>query len=192
MNYPIVETFFSIQGEGTQVGRPVNFIRLAGCPINCDFCDTDKDVKETVSSYELAHRMKPGFPVVITGGEPCIHDLNPLIEELRRDFLIYLETSGAFIIPTGVPLVSVSPKKDRHFTKQAADLAHEVKWLVPVWTLEEIRTLSKFFTRGPHHFIQPVNTFLGIDSNNVRLAIETATTLNWPISVQLHKLLKVR
>jgi len=193
MEYPIVETFFSIQGEGFHVGRPVNFIRLAGCPIDCEFCDTDKESKETLTEYQLVERMRKGFPVVITGGEPCIHNLTSLTSGLReKGFPIYLETSGTQPITGSFNYVAVSPKKTHHFTKQAAELADEVKWLVPLWTLEEIQLLSRFFTYLAKHFIQPVNDFRGINAQNVKLAIEVATALNWPISIQMHKVIHAR
>jgi organic radical activating enzyme len=192
MQYPVVETFFSIQGEGKFVGNMMNFIRLAGCPINCEFCDTDKSAKRSMDPHLLAISMTKGFPVVITGGEPCIHDLKPLVEELRcAHFSIHLETSGAFPIRSTFDYVAVSPKKSHHFTQEAAREANEVKWLVPLWTLEEIQTLMGFFDNAVH-FIQPINDFATANSRNVSLAMKYATELKLPISVQMHKLLRVR
>jgi organic radical activating enzyme len=193
MEYPIVETFFSIQGEGANVGAPVNFIRLAGCPVNCSFCDTDKRVKETVTEYQLASRMRKGFPVVITGGEPCIHNLSFLTDVLHaQGFKVLLETSGTQPITGLFEYIAVSPKKTSHFTKHAADEADEVKWLVPEWSLEEIKVLDEFFTRATHRYIQPVNDAFTVNRNNVQKAMQIATELNWPVSIQLHKVIGVR
>ena len=193
MEYPIVETFFSIQGEGAHVGEPCNFIRLAGCPINCEFCDTDKKVKETLTELQLVKRVRTGYPVIITGGEPCIHDLGPLTEALYRYYFnVRLETSGSQPITGSYSYIAVSPKKTHHFTRQAASKAHEVKWLVPTWTLEEILLLKEFFTNAPKHFIQPVNNYLTVNKDNVKKALAIATYLQWPVSIQMHKVIGVR
>jgi organic radical activating enzyme len=193
MDYPIVETFFSVQGEGMHAGHLVNFVRLAGCPINCDFCDTDKREKESQNEFAIARRMTKGFPVVITGGEPCIHDLRPLTKALSDSiFPVWLETSGAYPLTGQFGHVAVSPKKAAHFRIDVARNTHEVKWLVPEWTLEEIVVLIPFFPSWTRHSIQPINDFLGINTLNVKGAMIVAETLKLPLSIQLHKILKVR
>ena len=192
MEYPVVETFFSIQGEGYHTGQPCNFIRLAGCPINCKFCDTNKEVKEVRTQATLVKRMTKGYPVVITGGEPCIHDLGPLTTDLHYgNFQIWLETSGIAVTPYYADYVAVSPKVGHHFRKDVASRADEVKWLVPEWSLEEIQVLSEFFAKA-EHYIQPVNDYLMVNKENVQKAIQIATYLKWPVSIQMHKIIGVR
>jgi len=76
MEFPVVEMFYSIQGEGKFAGVPSVFIRLAGCTRQCPFCDTDfKEVKEVVTLGEMKERLKKyrGINVVWTGGEPLLH-----------------------------------------------------------------------------------------------------------------------
>lgn len=120
--YPVHETFYSWQGEGCHLGRAAFFIRLFGCPVQCPWCDSagtwhpefvPKKVPRRTAS-ELADEAaaeRPEF-VVITGGEPCIHDLAPLTSELaKRGLKAHLETSGAYPITGDIAWVTVSPKR---------------------------------------------------------------------------------
>jgi 7-carboxy-7-deazaguanine synthase len=101
--YPVNETFLSWQGEGVHLGRKAFFIRLQGCPVKCTWCDSastwhpqfvPKDLRRA-SAADLAAEAVAARPefVVLTGGEPCIHDLAPLVEALRSVGLpAHLET----------------------------------------------------------------------------------------------------
>lgn len=101
----INETFASIQGEGIYSGRPAIFIRLAGCMLNCYFCDTDfENTSFTASPEQLLTTIKVTHKtnlVVITGGEPLAQNIIPLIDMLvRRGYQVQIETSGAaFFLP---------------------------------------------------------------------------------------------
>ncbi len=120
--YPVHETFYSWQGEGCHLGRAAFFIRLFGCPVQCPWCDSagtwhpdfvPKKVprRTAVELAGEAAKERPEF-VVITGGEPCIHDLAPLTGELARQGLkSHLETSGAYPITGDIFWVTVSPKR---------------------------------------------------------------------------------
>lgn len=100
--YPVNDIFHSIQGEGVFSGTPCTFIRLQGCPVGCPWCDT-RDSWERIkpeglymSAEDLASKVRHTH-VVITGGEPLIHDLDELIGKLRsRDYIVQVETCGAF------------------------------------------------------------------------------------------------
>jgi organic radical activating enzyme len=96
MLYPVNETFYSLKGEGKWTGFPMFFIRLSGCNLNCDFCDTphrDHSKKSIKDLVELA-QCHPSKRVVITGGEPTLHNLEPLIDALwSKGFSCHLETN---------------------------------------------------------------------------------------------------
>lgn len=141
MTYPVNETFLSWQGEGVHLGRKAFFIRLQGCPVRCSWCDAastwhpahvPRDIRRA-SATELAESAAAARPefVVLTGGEPCIHDLNPLVEALAAKGLpVHLETCGAFALPRGLAWVTVSPKWAKPPLAEVLAAANELKVIV--------------------------------------------------------------
>lgn len=115
---PVVEIFHSLQGEGKLVGVPSTFVRLAGCPLCCRWCDTryawDTTAAPRMTGGEIVARVRafPATHVVITGGEPFVHgELPALAEELARSgFHITLETAGIIYRKARCHLMSISPK----------------------------------------------------------------------------------
>lgn len=126
---PVSEVFVSLQGEGPRAGRIVTFIRLGGCNLACSWCDTPYTWDHTkyklaeenpqTSVVDLMQRVEPGMDVVITGGEPLIHQARPVWAELLRALRkagchISIETNGTIApSPTTMTFVrhySVSPK----------------------------------------------------------------------------------
>jgi len=139
--YPVNETFLSWQGEGVHLGRKAFFIRLQGCPVKCTWCDSastwhpqyvPKNIRKA-SANELAKEAaesKPDF-VVLTGGEPCVHDLVPLLNALKAVKLkVHLETCGAYPIPEGLDWVTVSPKWAKLPVAESLAKADEVKLII--------------------------------------------------------------
>ncbi len=138
---PVHERFFSWQGEGVHMGRRAAFIRLFGCPVHCPWCDSagtwhpdhipDKIGRHTpqdLADEAAAHH--PSF-VVITGGEPAIHDLRALTAALHAHGLpVHVETSGAFALQGAFDWVTVSPKIWRMPVDDVLRQAHEVKIIV--------------------------------------------------------------
>jgi 7-carboxy-7-deazaguanine synthase len=115
---PVVEAFHSIQGEGCWMGTSAFFIRLAGCDVGCPWCDTKQSwpVKPhpLVPIDELVRQAQAAQPqiVVITGGEPLMHDLSSLTEALQQAGLrIHLETSGSHPFSGTFDWVTLSPKR---------------------------------------------------------------------------------
>jgi len=91
----VVEIFDSIQGEGTFIGTPATFIRLYGCNLRCMWCDTKYALEGTYKNLDvdaIISKVKK-FHVVLTGGEPLIHDLSELIRKLVTDRFIQIETN---------------------------------------------------------------------------------------------------
>lgn len=109
--YSLNEIFYSIQGEGCHTGRPGTFIRLSGCSLACEWCDTDHSVKRKMEAEDIASEALILQPVkskifhsngidhkpfaVITGGEPTIHELRPLAAALKAlGFYVAVESNG--------------------------------------------------------------------------------------------------
>lgn len=139
--YDVFEYFHSFQGEGAHSGRSAFFIRLFGCPIRCPWCDSagtwggpdgNAQVKK-IAAEELAASAVAANPdfVVITGGEPAIHDLTALCDALHAGNLrVHLETSGAFPVRGNVDWITLSPKVNRLPTPENWMRAAELKLIV--------------------------------------------------------------
>lgn len=115
---PLMEAFYTIQGEGTHSGVPAYFIRLAGCDVGCVWCDvkesweTSKWPTVPVHEIVLEATKYPGRIAVITGGEPLMYDLGPLTFALKQaGFKTHIETSGAHPFSGDFDWVCFSPKK---------------------------------------------------------------------------------
>jgi organic radical activating enzyme len=165
--YPVNETFLSWQGEGVHLGRKAFFIRLQGCPVKCAWCDSastwhpqfvPKLVRKATAS-ELAAEAKAADPqfVVITGGEPCVHDLAPLVAALGALGLpAHLETCGAYPVVSGLAWITVSPKWAKPPLAESLKRADEVKLIVEApdsvarWTREVGGRWS-----APHVWLHP-------------------------------------
>ena len=93
---PVMEQFYTIQGEGFNTGRAAYFIRLGGCDVGCIWCDVkeswdaDAHPRQSVAQLVAAVLAYPGRNVVITGGEPLMHDLGPLTDGPARSGLPHL------------------------------------------------------------------------------------------------------
>ena len=135
--YPVMEVFPTLQGEGKYTGSPSYFIRLAGCDVGCSWCD----VKESwpvedhpqIKIDELVLGAKnSGLPmVVVTGGEPCMYNLEPLTTALKNEGLkIHLETSGAHPISGDFDWITLSPKKFKACLPGSYLKANELKIVV--------------------------------------------------------------
>ena len=134
---PIMEQFYSIQGEGFYSGRPAYFIRLGGCDVGCVWCDVkeswDKNMHphvEVHSIVESALNVSAKF-AVITGGEPAMHDLELLVKSLQNKKIeVAIETSGCYPIKPSVDWYCFSPKKFKNPIEEAYEKADELKVII--------------------------------------------------------------
>lgn len=137
MMLPLMEAFYTIQGEGTFSGHPAYFIRLGGCDVGCVWCDVKESwegekwpvvsIKDIVSGALVY----PSRLVVITGGEPLMYELGPLTNLLRENgFTINMETSGAHPYSGTFDWVCFSPKKFKKPHPSIYEQADELKVVV--------------------------------------------------------------
>ena len=224
MIYPISEIFQSIQGEGSHQGIPMSFIRFAGCSVGkmipkeersgilpeyyerCHIwngtsfvCDTDYRVKERLSVKQILERVPDSrIWISLTGGEPLIHDLLPLINALeKRKHPISLETSGTIEIPEYLlhshrVYIRISPKWN--MIEKNLMLADELKFLVDdSFSEQATEHLLKGLPSSIKVWLQPVNGVLAVSKRNVYRCIEILSRHpNWGLSSQLHKFLTLR
>jgi len=185
------EIFYTIQGEGTWTGTPAVFVRLAGCNLACDFCDTDYSTKFFASVAEVVAKVRAlggDCPmVVLTGGEPLAQAETPaLIEALLGDGRrVHIESNGTVFteLPKDVWLC-VSPKE--RVDPRMATRADEVKLIVDTRVPEEHLPL---FESQSTILLQPE----GNKTANVALALEYAKAhpKRFRLSLQTHKFIGV-
>ncbi len=188
----LAEIFYSIQGEGTWSGTPAVFVRLAGCNLACEFCDTDYSLKKLASIDDVVARVRElggDCPMVIlTGGEPLAQSATPaLIDALRRDGRrVHIESNGTIYanLPTDVWLC-VSPKE--RVDVRMAERADEAKLIVDRRVPEEHLPL---FPKLPVILLQPE----GNKKANIELALDYALAhpQRFRVSLQTHKMIGVR
>lgn len=137
VSYPIMEHFYTLQGEGAYAGCAAYFIRLGGCDVGCVWCDVKEswpmDAHPRLTVDEIINEVKQhtGKIVVITGGEPTMHDLAPLTNVLKlAGYRTHIETSGTYPLTGSWDWVTLSPKKFKPTLATNYHLANELKIVV--------------------------------------------------------------
>ena len=137
ITYPVMEHFYTLQGEGYHAGRPAYFIRLGGCDVGCVWCDVKESWDETAHPplpinqiINEIQKTNTNF-VVITGGEPAMYDLTELVNTLQaNNFEVAIETSGCYPLQGDVNWYCFSPKKFKKPTDEAYHKAKELKVVI--------------------------------------------------------------
>lgn len=134
---PVMESFYTLQGEGLFTGQAAYFIRLGGCDVGCIWCDVKESwdaaahPQRAVDELVAEASSHPARIVVVTGGEPLMHDLGPLTAALRKAGLrAHIETSGAHPFSGEWHHVCLSPKKFKAALPEAYQRADELKVIV--------------------------------------------------------------
>lgn len=137
MELPVMEQFYTIQGEGAYSGRAAYFIRIAGCDVGCVWCDVkeswDASAHETLSVHHLIQQVVETNTqfCVITGGEPAMYDLNALIEGLKsKGIETAIETSGCYALRGDIDWYCFSPKKFKAPVPESYSRANELKVVI--------------------------------------------------------------
>jgi len=195
---PIMEHFFSIQGEGFHSGRAAYFIRIAGCDVGCVWCDVkeswDAEKHEHQSIEQLVKTVKEsncGF-CVITGGEPCMYDISELTDKLKNEGIeIALETSGCYKLIGNVDWYCFSPKKFKAPQEEAYKKACELKVIIShssdlAWAeahANKVNSSCKLFLQAEW---SKQEQFLPLIIEYVK------ENPKWRISIQTHKHMDIR
>ena len=134
---PVMEHFYTLQGEGFHQGKAAYFIRLGGCDVGCVWCDVkdswdaEKHPKYDVGSLKSEVMKTPAQIVVITGGEPLMHNLDELTNDLQAaGYKTHIETSGAYPLSGTWDWICLSPKKFKAPLAEIILLANELKVIV--------------------------------------------------------------
>jgi 7-carboxy-7-deazaguanine synthase len=136
-SYSVMEQFYTLQGEGYHQGRAAYFVRLGGCDVGCVWCDVkeswDASNHPSMTVDEIVEQINatPAQMVVITGGEPFMYDLEPLIDALHDlGYEVNIETSGAYPVSGQPDWICISPKKFKAPLAGVLPLAHELKVVI--------------------------------------------------------------
>ena len=134
---PVMEHFYTLQGEGFHQGKAAYFIRLGGCDVGCVWCDVkdswdaEKHPRIEVGGLMSDVEKTPAQIVVITGGEPLMHDLTELTRHLRSaGYKTHLETSGAYPLTGTWDWICLSPKKFKAPLSEILPKANELKVII--------------------------------------------------------------
>lgn len=196
VKYPLVEDFYTIQGEGAHSGRPAYFIRTAGCDVNCWWCDVkeswDEEKHPRTSTGEIVKRaVQSGAQfAVITGGEPLLHNLEPLTVRLKQEGLdVHIETSGSSPLSGHLDWVTLSPKRFKKPMDENFPYVDELK--VVVLKNKDIEWAELNAQKCPPEtrlLLQPEWETPG----SIKLIVDyVKQNPQWGISLQTHKFINV-
>ena len=194
---PVMEHFYTLQGEGFHQGKAAYFIRLGGCDVGCVWCDVkdswdaSKHPVLDIESLTLKVKETPSEMVVITGGEPLMHNLDALTSALQSAGLkTNIETSGAHPLSGHWDWICLSPKKTMNPLPEVYQKANELKVIVYnkndfEWATEQAGKVNKDCLL----FLQPEWS----KSNEMMpLIVEFVKThQNWMVSLQSHKYMNI-
>jgi organic radical activating enzyme len=194
---PVMEHFYTIQGEGNYTGSAAYFIRLAGCDVGCVWCDVkeswivNKNQILNISELILEIQKYPCNLIVITGGEPLIYDLEPLTAALKsKGYIINIETSGAYPISGQLDWICLSPKKFKAPLPEILKLAHELK--IIVYNKSDFKWANSFIESVSDNcklYLQP--EWSAKEKMMPQIIDYVKQNPKWLISIQTHKYLNI-
>ena len=197
---PLVESFYTIQGEGFHTGKPAFFIRLGGCDVGCRWCDSKESWNpdrfppveiETIVSQAVA---TPARAIVITGGEPMNYPLDMLCNMLKEYGLeIFLETSGSSPMSGHFDWICLSPKRNKPPKEEFFRVADELKVIVETpadfeWAEENRRKILEVQS-SCLFYLQPEWSKMKYIAPHIVEYVKEHP--EWNISIQAHKFLHI-
>ena len=196
-NLPVMESFYTLQGEGFHSGRAAYFIRFSGCDVGCIWCDVKESWEtqpEQVKSIDEIVNWVVTYPskfVVLTGGEPAMYNLNELVEKLKENKMyVAIETSGVYPLNGSVDWYTFSPKKFKKPCDEAYEKANELKVIIYnksdfKWALEhQVKVNSNCLL-----YLQP--EWSKLDEMTPLIVDFIKENPDWKMSIQSHKYINI-
>ena len=194
---PVMEDFYTIQGEGFNSGKPAYFVRVGGCDVGCHWCDVkeswDASLHPLVKADDVVEKVlqSGSKAVVITGGEPLQYNMDYITAQFKaKNIETFIETSGAFPLTGNWDWICLSPKKTMNPLEEVYKKASELKVIIYNkndfdWALEQAKKVNKACLL----FLQPEWS----KSNEMMpLIVEFVKThQNWMVSLQSHKYMNI-
>ena len=197
LHLPLMEMFYSIQGEGFHQGKAASFIRLGGCDVGCVWCDVkeswDAKAHDWVEIDDIcrATASNESAIVIITGGEPAMYNLGPLTGMLKKNnFKTHLETSGVYPVTGEWDWICFSPKKFKEPASDVFKAADELKVIVYhpsdlLWGEKLCRQVRKECKL----YFQP--EWSKSDVILPKIIEYVKANPHWEISLQIHKFMNI-
>lgn len=194
---PLMEEFYTIQGEGFHSGKAAYFIRLGGCDVGCHWCDVkeswDAELHPLTSVDTIVENASkyPAKTVVVTGGEPLLYNLDLLTSKLKeRGIKTFIETSGAYPLSGHWDWICLSPKKFKVPMPSIAPLAGELKVIVFNksdfdWAEEH----AKLVSNDCKLYLQPEWSKADIMTPQIIEYVKDHP--HWEVSLQTHKFMNI-
>ncbi|MDI9359043.1 MAG: 7-carboxy-7-deazaguanine synthase QueE [Phycisphaerales bacterium] len=206
MTLPIMEYFYSLQGEGYFQGSAAYFIRLAGCDVGCVWCDVkdswhadnhpqlsiDIIIENLLHDVRIHNIKTEGLKVIITGGEPLQYQLNELTNALHYiGCKVHLETSGAYHLSGTFDWICVSPKKMKAPVDSILMQAHELK--VVIYNQDDFNWATKYASLMNPSCLLYLQPEWGKSNSMTPIIIDyIKKNPRWQLSLQIHNFLKIR
>lgn len=194
---PVMETFYTIQGEGANTGVACYFIRLGGCDVGCHWCDVkeswDAGKHPETNITEILEKVlgSNARAVVITGGEPCMYDLTEITALFKASGIqTFLETSGSYEITGSWDWICVSPKKFSAPLQKSLAKADELK--VVIFNKPDFQWAEKnasFVHEGCRLYLQP--EWEKREQMTALIVEYVKQNPRWRISLQTHKYIDI-
>jgi organic radical activating enzyme len=209
-NLDVQEIFPTLQGEGPYAGQPAVFVRLGGCNLACNFCDTEFETYQNLSLEEIILEVEKLSKnsagklvrklVVITGGEPMRQPIEKLCQRLiNLHFLVQIETNGTLFrdLPKEVKIICSPKISNGKYHQIRADLLSRInafKFIISANQKEysQISEVGQAIFKAPV-YVQPMDEYEEIkNQDNIKYVQELCESEGYFLSFQLHKVLKIR
>ena len=192
LSVPLMEEFYTIQGEGYHTGKAAYFVRIGGCDVGCHWCDVKEswnpDLHPPTEIGRIADNAASyAQTVVVTGGEPLTWNMDPLTEALKdRGLQVHIETSGAYELSGQWDWICLSPKKTKPPVPEIYSQAHELK--IIIFNQHDFKWAEEHAAKVGEHcklYLQPEWS----KSKQMMPLIADYVMKNprWQISLQTHK-----
>ena len=193
---PLMESFYTIQGEGYHKGSAAFFIRLGGCDVGCHWCDVkeswDPDIHPPTKITDIVINVKKSSDiVVITGGEPLMWDMNPITKLLNENNIkTHIETSGAYELTGDWDWICLSPKKNKNPLNEIYKKANELK--VIVYNLNDLQFAEKQSEKVNNDCILYLQPEWSKRDEMMPIIVDyVMKNTKWKVSLQIHKYLNI-
>ena len=194
---PLMEAFYSIQGEGFHTGKAAYFLRIGGCDVGCHWCDVKESWNADLHPPTSISEIMKGIEnyavdtVVITGGEPLMWNMSKLTSSLKnKGIKVHLETSGAHPLSGSFDWICLSPKKKQPVLNEIKSKANELKIIIHnshdmVWAEKQLKGIQNTCKL----YLQP--EWSRRDMVTPKIIDYIQKNPKWTISLQTHKYMNI-